>query len=467
MKRTLSLICCIILCLSLFACGKPEIKEITVPVPVFKPDAPDFNATGELKISYWGDNQYFGEKGEQGDQLWMGIEKFKRLYPNVTINLERVSYKVEFDEYKKLLLSDIKTSEGPDIFWTGGLDVGKMMSKGEFADMSEYFNNDPDFNIKDYNQVVFLSGQPKGKQYLIPLSYYFPVFMTTKTVLDKTGFDISKCDNYYGCCEEIGRILKENTGNVSGKDIEQKIFRNLNFPTSSPRYSGIDWLDLENHAAMLDSPELKKLFDIYKSNFNAYNNLDRYEVGFGNEVLEQFEKNEIMFAQCGDCFDEVINNYQGINLFDKASIFPLKNINGRISARVIDSIAVSNNSLNKQNAYLFAKTLLSDEVQNYSPKGMYQYHIPVSDVATKQLLEKKLQIDNSLDEQDDKITISKQSRDFIDKYMDIISQVDSVSYRNGADGILYDAMKPYFDDEKSYEECIKDAEVKLKKYLSE
>ncbi len=152
MKRTLSLICCIILCLSLFACGKPEAnKPSNLESEVLEEQSevelkPNFDASGELNMSYWGDALNSNDK-EDLDPLNNAIEKFKRLYPNVILNVDRVPYSVDYDEYNTKLVSDIKSGVGSDLFWLRGTDTGKLIQANKIADMSEYFNNDPDFNI--------------------------------------------------------------------------------------------------------------------------------------------------------------------------------------------------------------------------------------------------------------------------------------------------------------------------------
>jgi len=472
MKRTLSIICCIILCLSLFACGKPEIsKPSNLESEVLEEQSkvelkPNFDASGELNISCYGDGMTYN--GGNDDQLAKGVEMFKHLYPNVILNVDRVPFSVTSKDYETKLSDDIKAGVGPDLFWTGGMNTNKMMQSGEFADMSEYFDNDPDFNIKDYNQVVFISGQPKGKQYLIPLSYSFPMFITSNEMLTKSKFDISKCTDYFGCSEEMSRILRESKAQVNDKnELEQKAIVNFTYPDWYPTYTGIDWLDFSNRSISIDTPEMKKVIELYKSNFYDYKNLNITRPNQIGTVIKGLRDKEIVLSQCVDCFDDAINTYKEINNFDKAVMFPLRNTDGKIQALSYNCISVRNNSLNKQNAYYFAKIMLSNEIK-FSRYGTAKHmSIPISNIATKQLLVEKFKVDNSLDEKDAKVTLNEESTKFIEQYMEYISEVDSVYYNNAGKKILHDAMKPYLDDEKSYDECIKDAEVKLKKYLSE
>lgn len=69
------------------------------------------------------------------------------------------------------------------------------------------------------------------------------------------------------------------------------------------------------------------------------------------------------FMSFVDESSKILDNasYAALDTANEAVMFPIRNINGGVTAHIDDAVAVRNNSKNLQNAYHFIKILLSPE----------------------------------------------------------------------------------------------------------
>ncbi|MFZ2538250.1 MAG: extracellular solute-binding protein [Oscillospiraceae bacterium] len=420
----------------------------------------DENTTGELSVSYYGDAMDYPK-----DCLTVAVEKFKELYPNVQLNVEQVPSSENWEEYSNKLATEVMSGKGPDLFWTQAyMDIPKMMNAGVFADMHKYFEADKNFNISDYNEAVFTDEQPQGKQYVVPLKYQIPLFMTTQTIIDKIGFDVKKCKDYESCAAEMARVLDDNKNNV----YSSQIVSDFSLPMWFPAYSGLDTWNYSNKTATVNTPQIKKIVEQIKSDFYPLksNGSSQYGGLWGAKGLKEEKSLFIDFSLYSYEF-EAISSYQLINIDEEAVAFPWRNVNGKLDAFVQDSVAVRNTSKNKDNAYLFMKILLSPEIQK---AGYALFSIPVSNVCVSQQLSDRMNSQKRNEEASihhGVPKLEKLTQDFIKQYMGYLDEIDNVFYANKGSNIFREEMTPYFEDKKSYEECIENAQDQLEIYISE
>ncbi len=470
MKKLISIILCVLLLSSMMTACSPnsnnsKISKVDKYITTYPSEGkvtklvPDPNAKGELNIS----NVGYHNESQENDYYNIAIKMYKELYPNVKVNLEVSSG--DYEEYAKKLNTQIMAGKGPDLFWMIGdvVDPYKIMESGALADLSSYFKNDPNFNIDDFNKAVFYGGQMKGKQYIVPLSYLMPFFLTTKSIVDETGFNMSKCTDYFSCGKEIARVAGENKFECQ----EKQMIAQFRLPYLCPEYMGIDWINYEKNTANIDTPQMKKAYEMLKTDFF---HLFTSNNGGGTEhklYAEDFKEKQIIFSEMrGNSFAHLVQNVQTmITKEEEPVIFPWRNVNQKIQTQAPDSVSVLKNSKNIQNAYNFIKILISPEfVLKYDDTNLGG--VPISNVVAKKFLESKM-VPSKLFTQNGLTTLSALPQKFIDEYMGYLSEADGVSFIPMGLYYVREIMQPYLEGKRSYEECIKSAQEKLEIYITE
>lgn len=434
---------------------------------------PDLNATGELTIT----TSFIGDGLESDsivtDPTYIAVEKYKELYPNVEIKVNRMSYLEQDSNYYQKFSAEVMAGKGPDIFINSSFhnefDVYKMAMSGALADLTDYFANDENFNINDYNKNVFYGSQILGKQYIVPINYSLPTLLTTKELIELSGFDQSKCGNYFDMYNELNRIeTLYRDGKIPCSSASEVI---LMATANFPFYSGIDWIDYENKLVKLDNPEIKQILELYKKTYYP----------FTKETLKPAKpvdelKNKECVLEFNNFLKTLINDYQRLTKDNTPIMLTWRDINGKIQADVCQYLAVNNSCKNKENAYRFIKVYLSNDVQCYKKEykgNVYredQFFIPISNQAVKLFLE--YQINKNKNESYLITGLGKDEKsiaeEFVNEFMSYLSQTGLNNFNsNQCEKILQTEMEPYLEDKKTYEECIKQAKEKIEIYLSE
>ena len=116
------------------------------------------------------------------------IKEFGNVF-NVDIKLEVFEDVVEMEERLKV---EVPAGQGPDVIVTSilfGLDMMTLAQSGAFYDLTEIIAEDSTFNDDNYYTSVMRAGQLNGKQYIVPLSFSLPVFVSSDSVLEEAGID--------------------------------------------------------------------------------------------------------------------------------------------------------------------------------------------------------------------------------------------------------------------------------------
>ncbi|MFZ2539827.1 MAG: ABC transporter substrate-binding protein [Oscillospiraceae bacterium] len=458
------------LCGMLTACGNAKqtptvnesINKYTTEGKVTKL-VPDPNATGELTVGVYGDDNFalYGESTVPIDSV---IIKFQELYPNVKLNVERVTRSTSAKDYFTKLSTEIMVGKGPDVFGLnlGLMDAEKMAQAGAFADMYEYFEKDKSFNIADYNEKVFYTGQTGGKQYTVPIGYTFQSLLTTKSIAQKYGFDVEKCKDYYSCLDQISQLLKNNPDHKT--PIDQFSINERCLSASNTK-----WIDFENNSVNLETPQVKKVFETLKNGFPQYMGKLTGGIGCddntGIKFFRSLETEKYLLIYLSLSYEWLISGANAINSFDEAVLIPLRNINGGITASLEEQWAVRSNSQNIENAYRFLKIYLDPDYIQSNNIDTYRNSIPVSNKAVEKYLQKRIRTSPGFK----KISVTENSQRMMDTYLGYLSEIDSAesTMNKKRYDILYKEMQPYFDNKKPYEECIKNAQEQFEIYVSE
>lgn len=456
MKRWSAVCCAVVLLAStafavlLTGC---EAKEIVIEKIS---DAPiDLTPTNELIIYLPPLSDYY---------LNPIIQEYKFRYPDVNIIIEDFNNSEEYLAYSNLVATELAAGKGPDVIFPNAMydiDLYKAMDNGTFLNLNDIFAQDEKFNRDDYVSAVFDGAMYKGGQYIVPFSFSFYMQISGKKQLEEIGFDISKATNFVGFMNEVTKALpiaKESSA-------FEYMFFDHNYLLSLFFMSGIELIDYEKRLVLPNKDELRAFCEAVKP---------YYETDYSDdEWVHSKNANNILSGQI--IFNDLYNMESLI--FDASmlktnggyEITPIRRMDGGIQTLSHNTTAIRAGSKNQLNAYNFIKLLLSDYVQNMRDK-LVGYPIQ------KNAFARSLKQDGAEIGQPDTgyspgydasmfTAIDDEERQAI---ADINLSVDNFSfYNNTLTAIFMESMQSYFRDEKSYEECVRELENKLKFYLSE
>ena len=391
------------------------------------------------------------------------LYEFKQQHPDVEVTTDFQPYTDEdmlgYEFYTRIS-AEIMSGSGPDIIIGSfyGMNANKMMRSGAFADLNEFLEADPEFDLSKYNANVLKAGQVEGKQYIMPLTYTIPLVLTTQELLDKTGFDISTADNYNAFLEEC---LKYKQANIPGAP-------ELSLDYYMRPYLA-DAVDYDTGEAKINTPENRETIRL---NYEAVASLSDAE-GYGRGgfyALKIFE-NEAMFVQVVQPAVIYVLSYRALKEIGTPVMAAVRDAEGRLMAEVNEYAMINANSPNQENAYAFLKLLMSDE--NYLGIS-HKASVPISNDAMHSCLEGMIGKEEKLEDLlqggiGELETAAGLTQEEVDAYMDILAEVDGAYIREkDVEDAHTETIEPYYDGETAdLDGCIQNFEDKLKIIASE
>ena len=410
-----------------------------------------------LKIAYWGTNSLISGP----------LYEFKQQHPDVEVTTDFQPYTEEDplgEAFFKRISAEVMSGSGPDLIILGqrGMNGNKMMRSGAFADLNEFIENDPDFDLSKYNGKVLEAGQADGKQYIMPLTYTIPLVLTTQEMLDKTGFDISTADNYNAFLEECL--------DVQGKNIEG--VPELSMTWSLTPYLA-DAVDYDTKEVKIDTPENRETMRL---NYEVVD-IHRGEEGWGpstggiDDALRVIE-NKTIFSVVNMPFALYFYSYRALKDVGTPVQAAVRDTEGRLIAQVAESAAINANSPNKQNAYEFIKLMLDGLSSEQQLSGMV--NVPVSNEAVESFLKSLIGKEEKLSDVFQGYTskyievLPGLTQEEADAYMGLLEEIDGAYLEEQDRTEAHSEINRYYNGETAdLDGCIQKFEDKLKIIASE
>ena len=408
---------------------------------------------------------------EVGEKLQLALDRFRQMYPDVKVELVKPQYDITNVELGRELYEQmavqIMSGEGPDVFVVDDtiMDVEKMVRQGVFADMEPYFQAD-NFDWEPYNQTVMDGGVWHEKRFLIPLSYTFPLLVTSRTALEETGFDMTACGDFQGFLEETTRYMEDETQT-------RQLFRYPTNVTNIVEYSGLPVADYDNRTVDLSSPLFKTgvqwcknvMASCPKDFHDNYSDSSLY----GAAAIR--DGDVLWTASVHGPLSNFYRNFAALKTVDEAVMMPIRDLDGGIQARIENSVGVRANSENLRNAYNFIKLLLGRTVQSESQYG-FNVTFTVLDAANEdyfiRMSDKHLtaaDTDGFVSPTTSYYAVERPTREEFDQIMGYTREI-SGTYYNSHLG-LYEAMEPYFMEGADFDETLAEAQRQLERYITE
>ena len=452
-KRSWACVVCIALLLS--SCGTggnpaPGGATSTAPSSASFGDSLPI-ATDALSV-------YLGDPFTGNDYIDQAMRMFQAACPDVNVQLTAIT--LDDLSATEKLPTELAAGRGPDLY-VGGYyefrDLYKTLNTGVFCDLNPFLQNDPGFQREDYVEGVLNAGLYQGKQLFIPLTYTAPILLTTEEALSAAGISKSDLSTFQGVMEAAGRYGDQN--------LESRAFLELRsmetflwYP-----YAGVRYLDYENNAVQVDTPEFQMAMETHKKLCQQQLEV-RSEDGIsysytGDEVV-QLEANKYLF-EGPNLSPKDLEDYQMLLTRNTPVLLPLLTQEGKMCASVGFYTAISSASNNKANAYAFLKVLLSQKVQS-----QISFECSVNRAATRDKIVKATSSTGPVRGTD--LIRQALNEEQIDAIWKIMTNVDEAIFSSGDPlNIVFNDMEPYFKGEAEYAQCLRSLKNDLTIYISE
>ena len=410
-----------------------------------------------LKIAYWGTNSLISGP----------LYEFKQQHPDVEVTTDFQPYTEEDplgEAFFKRISAEVMSGSGPDVIILGqrGMNGNKMMRSGAFADLNEFIENDPDFDLSKYNGKILEAGQVEGKQYIMPLTYTIPLVLTTQEMLDKTGFDISTAGNCNAFLEECLDVQGKNIEGVPELSMTMRLTPYL-----------ADAVDYDTKEVKIDTPENRETIRLNYEVVDVHIGEEGWGPSTGgiDDALRVIE-NKTIFSTVSLQFGYHLYSYRALKDVGTPVQAAVRDTEGRLMAEVGESVAINANSPNKQNAYEFIKLMLDGLSSEQQLSGMA--NIPVSNEAVESYLESQIGKEEKLSDAFQGYTseyvevLPGLTQEEADAYMGLLEEIDGAYLREKDVTEAHGEITRYYLGETTdLDSCIKAMEDKLKILISE
>ena len=382
------------------------------------------------------------------------------------VKVEVVRVDADSKTFAERVLNDVAGGGGPDIIFTDqmiALDLWKTAVNHGFLDLTEILAEDPDFHEEDYLDGVFETGRYNGRQYTIPLSYQLRFAVSPAEMLKKLGFDWEKIDTMEDFLNEIVRLTPKAKDSYPSF---KKMMAVHNYLFNLLWSSGVPLIDYESGKVLPDEKAFRELLEAYK----AYYTWDYDESTYGKGVWHPNEKVVLSGGQYTFWLPGNIENLaSGLCIAREKDceicyqVIP--DMTGNTTACVDTQIAIRANAVNTLNAWKFVKYMLSDDAQEDQWASLY-YSLPIRKSAVMNRLRNQPAVTAAGTYDYANYAISEEEAEDI---YNMLTDIDRFVPRlpQAPWEFVEETMLPFLQDEKSYNDCLKELKSKLTFYLSE
>lgn len=361
------------------------------------------------------------------------------------------SYYAGFDQ----LDSDILSGNIPDIIeYYSELQLSKYTSKGVFADIYELIENDSEINLSDYCENVFRAYETNGKLYQLPIGFYI------STVYGKTSIFGNNTSITW---DELNAVLEQYPNSSAFGDMRTR----EDMLTTAITYSYSKLVDEENGTCAFNSDTFKDILAFAKQfpetiDWESLYEDEDYWDQYGSQYIE--DRTLLYFATIYN----MTNLWEdGIATFAEEVTpigFPTEEGVGSYLTAT-ESYVISAKSENKEGAWQFVKTMLSEEEQTIAEDDYYSWGLPVLKTALEKCIDRmkqkpyyvdydgnKIEYDYSVWINGEEVIVEPATEEQAQKYYDFVLSVDKTSafnYNEDMLAIITEEAAPYFNDEKT------------------
>lgn len=198
-KKLIVSIMCVLLLLSGWLIYSDEYRIL----PMFREKV--------ITIGVFSDSYWEVQNGYSYRILEDAISVFEKQHPGVRV--EYVSGILK-DDYSEWLSEQLLSGTAPDIFCVLPEDFNDFAELGALKDLTDFIEQDKEFQADRFYSSAFRYGQYGGTQYSLPYECAPKLMFVNKSILDREGLSVPAEDwtweEFYEICESV---TKDTTGN--------------------------------------------------------------------------------------------------------------------------------------------------------------------------------------------------------------------------------------------------------------
>lgn len=272
--------------------AKTEVKE----------DKKDDVKKEDVKLVLW--HLWAEETREDswGNTIKNWAKDYEQKNPNVKIE---VVGNVNRDK----LLTAITGGQGPDIFLNQWPNIPSWSDVGGLADLTDYINNDAQFDKNDIMKGAWGVGTYKGRTYGIPFASFSSYIYYNKDILKEAGYEAppETIEEFTELAIKLTKTDKSGKVTRLGYMPDYPWLDNVLWPVMC----GASWIDFNTNKITFDTPEMKTAYqwqvDIYKK--FGVNALQNFKSGFGNDAQNPFLNGSLAMFFRGESFVNSVVQY--------------------------------------------------------------------------------------------------------------------------------------------------------------
>ncbi len=397
------------------------------------------------------------------------IVYFNKSNPKYRIKVVNYSkYETEEDFYagRAKLNSDIIAGTAPDIIMLDSFNnMSNYASKGVLEKLDSYMENDEEISSKEYLTKIFDAFRYKGDMYLLTPSFSIQSYVI-KAEAEK-NIDVWNI-------EALEKLINEgNSGYTTAFGFPVNKQQIINYAMISDIS---EYIDIDNNEAKFDTPQFISLLD-FANKFPKEIDDEMYM----DDISAYYRNGKAVIAQIYlDDFESFSEVKYGVFGSD-VSIVGFPREDGKYTSSITSDImlAMSSSSKNKEGAWEFMRLYLLDEFQSYMmSSGGFPVEMAKLRKMASESMEKTYYIDDiTKDKLENRRTytiggeeieippLTKEDTEQIFKMFDTVNSF--VTYDEKMMTILEEELEPFFEGQKSAEECAHIIQSKMQIYLDE
>jgi multiple sugar transport system substrate-binding protein len=420
------------------------------------------------------------------------IQKFKKLHPEVTIDVKeytsdpmptangktmvRVGEKPEdLEKYVTAMNTQLMSGEGTDIMLLNPLPYEKYIDKNLLANISDMMKADKNFDINKYYTNILDAVKHNGTLYGIPLGISINVLEANRALLDKYNIKIDDSTWTWNDFEKTAEHILESSKKegvqgmyaLSGMDgntlISSLVTENYN-----------DFIDRYKKSANFNSKEFIDLLNLAKSMIDKnYVNTDTSQ----GKMTDLAMRGNTVFSPA------TLGMYMNLMLTKEiysngAEYLKFPSDRGTLSFTTTALYGINNKSANKDLAWEFLKFLISDEMMSEPSLTGLPIHKAASKKAAQNAIDMSKKVSNKGGNGNNKIMMNMngQSIDFSKPLTEedvktVQNLIGKANKYTAADqkvlNILKEETKAFFDGQKSAADTAKAIQDRVNTYINE
>ncbi len=379
---------------------------------------------------------------------------FQHNFPDVDLQLKEFS-NFSSEDYHDMLRTELTAGNGPDLILFNDFtfqDLSKVMKANLFFDIDQLLSEDASFDPSVYHSSMFQGGDVNGKRLYIPLRCLTYSAITTEETLRYYGITLSShptMEEWTNACLQFMERQKENAAGQQG----QYLCSISNLPLYYYMLFDVQVFDYETGELRIDQPEFRQFMEFLKAAFPGWEAPgNEVKPATDTEIADAIRQKEIVLFFDVTYKPAELGIYNLLSDTETPKIIFLPSLEREASGSSIygrTMAAINNASPNKRNAYEFLKRMLSYDVQKN------ELMIPVHNDAMRVQLTSAAVSNGRTQEETEQMYQELQNLQY--KH-----PISTEQYK-----LVEEAMRPWFSDQKSYEECLEALRNALHIYIEE